>query len=238
MAREWRAAGRLKDRGEWAVEYLGRSDFQVKIRGFRVELGEIDAAVGRHTDVEFAVTLGVPLPSGATTLVTYVLPRAGSPLASDDDAAETIRTHAAATLPAHMVPGAVVVLGSVPLTPAGKLDRRALPAPEFTSTGEDGPGTDVERALAEVFSDVLGLPSVGVHDSFFDVGGNSILATTLTARIRELLDAAAFSVADVFEARTVRGIAARVSESGRSPGDVAAMAAMLMEFADGGEDAR
>ena len=115
------------------VEYIGRSDFQVKVRGFRIELGEIDAVLAVHHSVDFVVTVGAQSPSGATVLVSYV--RAANAGASID--LGELTAHAAASLPGHMVPSEIVQLDEIPLTPVGKLDRRALPAPEFgSSAGE------------------------------------------------------------------------------------------------------
>ncbi|MFG3703046.1 AMP-binding protein, partial [Micromonospora sp. NPDC047620] len=110
----------------WELDYVGRTDFQVKIRGFRIELGEIDAVLGRHPDVEFAITIGRETAAGATILVSYVL---GVPGRAVDPAAVT--DHVAAVLPPHMVPSAIVVLDEIPLTPVGKLDRKALPEPQL-----------------------------------------------------------------------------------------------------------
>ncbi|WP_420754087.1 non-ribosomal peptide synthetase, partial [Rhodococcus sp. O3] len=175
---------RWRSNGERAnAEYLGRSDFQVKIRGFRIELGEIDAVLTDHDDVAFAVTLGRTAPSGDTLLASYVLPETGHTV----DVAELL-AHVGRRLPGYMVPAAVTVLDRIPLTPVGKLDRRALPDPVFTSATEfTAPTTDIERTVAEVFTDQLGLDRVGVDDSFFDLGGNSLIATRVLARINAAL---------------------------------------------------
>ncbi|MGI9209836.1 MAG: non-ribosomal peptide synthetase, partial [Rhodococcus sp. (in: high G+C Gram-positive bacteria)] len=188
------------------VEYLGRSDFQVKVRGFRIELGEIDAALTAHPEVVFAHTLGHTAPSGDTVLVSYVLPE---PAADPDP--HTLRTHLAASLPAHMVPATVVVLDEIPLTPVGKLDRRALPVPDLAATGGDyrAPTSDVERVLAGIVAEVLGHPRVSVDDNFFDLGGNSLIATRVVARINTALGTDA-GVRALFEAPTVRALAVRV----------------------------
>ncbi|WP_138996528.1 non-ribosomal peptide synthase/polyketide synthase [Rhodococcus zopfii] len=188
------------------VEYLGRTDFQVKVRGFRIELGEIDAALTAHPDVTFAVTLGHTAPSGDTALVSYVLPDVGHTV---DIAA--VRAHAAGRLPAHMVPAAIVVLDEIPLTPVGKLDRRALPVPDLTATSGDyhPPSSDLEATIAELVAEVLGHDRVSVDDSFFDIGGNSLLATRVLARINAALGTDA-GVRALFEAPTVRTLAARI----------------------------
>ncbi|UBI03209.1 non-ribosomal peptide synthetase [Corynebacterium freneyi] len=214
------------------VEFIGRADGQLKIRGYRVELGEVEAALESLPGVSGAAATGA---DGAIVAAIVPAPDAGRvPTGAEARAA------LAGIVPEYMIPDAIAVIEELPVTANGKKDRAAVSAlvdrgPRGVAEPPDGP---VESAVAYLFGALTGAGGCSAADDFFDVGGNSILATTLTARIRELLDAAAFSVADVFEARTVRGIAARVSESGRSPGDVAAMAAMLMEFADGGEDAR
>ncbi len=169
--------------GSFDLEYLGRNDFQVKVRGFRIELGEIDAVLARHHTVVFAATIGYHTEAGATLLVAYVVPAAG---ATVDTA--TLIAHTAAHLPAHMVPSAIVALDAVPLTPVGKLDRAALPAPVFEAAAYRAPETTTEQVVAAAFSEVLGLDRVGRDDDFFDLGGNSLLATRLMARIGTDLD--------------------------------------------------
>ncbi|WP_156665248.1 non-ribosomal peptide synthetase, partial [Rhodococcus phenolicus] len=204
--RMYRTGDVVRWRTDGTVEYLGRTDFQVKVRGFRIELGEIDAALATHPDVTFAVTLGHTAPSGDTALVSYVLADAGRTV---DTVA--VRAHAAGRLPAHMVPAAIVVLDEIPLTPVGKLDRRALPVPDLTAASGDyhAPGTDLEATIAELVAEILGHDRVSVDDSFFDIGGNSLLATRVLARINAALGTDA-GVRALFEAPTVRTLAARI----------------------------
>ncbi|WP_216897108.1 non-ribosomal peptide synthetase [Nocardia alni] len=193
--------------GRHELEYLGRNDFQVKIRGFRVELGEIDAVLQHHPDVEFSITLGAETGSGAVALVSYVLPRVG---AAPDP--EELKAVAGRTLPAHMVPAAVVLLDSVPLTPLGKVDRKALPTPDFearTTTGR-APSTPREKLLAGLFAEVLGLESVGAEESFFALGGDSIVSIQLVSRAKAA--GLGFSARDVFERKTVAALAAAASD--------------------------
>ncbi|MFC9996173.1 non-ribosomal peptide synthase/polyketide synthase [Nocardia sp. NPDC127526] len=182
------------------VEYVGRNDFQVKVRGFRIELGEIDAALASFETVDFAVTVGHKTEAGATILAAYVLPVAGR---SIDIAALT--EHVAGRLPEYMVPTAITVLDAIPLTPVGKLDRRALPEPVFTARDFREPVTELEATLAEVFADVLGLEQVGADDSFFALGGDSILSIQLVSRAKAR--GIVFTPRDVFERRTVAGLA-------------------------------
>ncbi|WP_375540258.1 amino acid adenylation domain-containing protein [Nocardia sp. XZ_19_385] len=201
------------------VEYVGRSDFQVKIRGFRIELGEIDAALASFETVDFAVTVGHKNAAGAATLVSYVV---AAPGRSIDIA--TLTTHVEERLPAYMVPSSIMVLDAVPLTPVGKLDRKALPEPVFATTVSREPIGDIEARLAELFAQVLGLDEVGVEDSFFAVGGDSILSIQLVSRAKAA--GIVFTPRDVFEQRTVAGLAQVAAQ--------AAEAAVLEELPGGG----
>ncbi|WP_433601928.1 amino acid adenylation domain-containing protein [Nocardia sp. CA-135953] len=188
------------------LEYLGRSDFQVKIRGLRIELGEIDAVLARDEQVEYAVTIGLTGPAGATVLVSYVLPTTGTELDP-----ERLREQVAAELPSYMVPGYLVVLDDIPLTPVGKLDRKALPVPDFSAEKRPylAPRTRVERAVAEVFGEVLGSEQVSADESFFELGGNSLSATKVVARINSSLGST-IALRDLFDAPTVAQLSARV----------------------------
>ncbi|MFC0449395.1 amino acid adenylation domain-containing protein, partial [Rhodococcus jostii] len=182
----WRQArGAAGNAERSTLEYLGRSDFQVKVRGFRIELGEIDAVLARHPAVAFAATVGHTGPSGDTVLASYVRVLDGQ----DVDPAE-LRAYASERLPAHTVPSAVVVLDEIPMTPVGKLDRKALPAPEFGSTAAAfrAPATETERIVVDAFAEVLGVDRVGTADSFFDLGGNSLLATRIVSALQAALD--------------------------------------------------
>ncbi|MFE3029459.1 condensation domain-containing protein, partial [Nocardia tengchongensis] len=203
------------------LEYVGRTDFQVKVRGQRVELGEIDAVLGRVTGVDFAVTLGVAGPTGATALAAYLVRTPGTDL---DVAA--VRAAAADSLPAYMVPAAFVVLDSIPRNAVGKLDRNALPAPDFTidRTEYRPPAAGTEQALAQIYSELLGIERVGADDSFFALGGDSILAIQLVslARQRDLN----CTPLQVFEHRTVTALAAAI--------EAEAPVAVLEELPGGG----
>jgi amino acid adenylation domain-containing protein len=166
--------------GRRELEYLGRTDHQVKIRGFRIELGEIDAALARHPAVEFATTLGHRTPAGVTALVAYVKPRHGTcPTVAE------LTAHVRELVPNYMVPQAITLLHQVPLSPVGKLDRGALPEPVFAADhGYRAPGTPAEAALCKAFADVLAVERVGADDGFFELGGNSLLATKVVAQVR------------------------------------------------------
>ncbi|WP_257165209.1 non-ribosomal peptide synthetase, partial [Bradyrhizobium sp. SRS-191] len=172
----WRADGEL--------EYLGRLDHQVKIRGFRIELGEIEAALAEHAGVSQAVVVAQEDGSGDRRLVAYVV---GDEKAIDPVA---LSAHLKRRLPDYMVPAAsaFVVLDQLPLSPNGKLDRSALPQPQRRhSAAEGAPRTAAEEILAKLWSDLLGLHAVGVHDDFFELGGHSLLAMRLIAQVRHVL---------------------------------------------------
>ncbi|HEX5254708.1 MAG TPA: amino acid adenylation domain-containing protein, partial [Mycobacterium sp.] len=188
------------------LQYLGRADEQVKVRGYRIELGEIQSALASLAGVEQAAVIAREDRPGDKRLVGYVTGTA--------DPAE-IRVELGERLPPYMVPAAVVVIDALPLTPNGKLDTRALPTPESQDVdGYRAPGSAVEEILAGIYGDVLGLERVGVDDSFFDLGGDSLLAMRLFAAINIALDAD-LSVPTVFEAPTVAQLACRVGVGSR-----------------------
>ncbi|MEV6102007.1 amino acid adenylation domain-containing protein [Nocardia sp. NPDC051981] len=184
-----------------AIEYLGRSDFQVKIRGLRIELGEIDSALAAHESVGHAVTIGYRADSGAQSLVSYVV---AAPGYSIDTA--LLAEYLADRVPSYMVPSSIVVLDRIPLTPAGKIDRKALPEPVFADDKPyRAPRTSIEQLIAEAFAGVLHLDTIGIDDSFFALGGDSIMSIQLVNRARAT--GVVFSPRDVFERKTVAGLA-------------------------------
>ncbi|MFD5095498.1 non-ribosomal peptide synthase/polyketide synthase [Amycolatopsis thailandensis] len=195
---------RTGDLARWSddgvLEFLGRVDDQVKIRGFRVELGEVEAALIASASVTRAVVV-----AREDRLVAYVV-------GSDDG----LRDALAAKLPEHMVPSAFVVLDEIPLTPNGKLDRKALPSPEFATTNGREPRNAREETLCALFADVLGVERVGIDDGFFTLGGHSLLVMRLVSRISASLDATV-SVRDVFDAPTVAALAERLAEPSALP---------------------
>ncbi len=216
VANPFVAAGNVRDRSRlyrtgdlvrWLptgqLEYLGRTDFQVKLRGQRIELGDIEAALLRHGDVAQAVALVRNDGSTGDYLAGYVVPAPGR-----SPAERAVLDFAAATLPRYMVPSALVVLAQLPLTANGKLDRKALPVPEFASSAQFvPPGTPTEYVLAEILADVLGIDRIGMSDSFFDLGGNSLVATRVIARINAELGTGV-SVRTLFENPTIGALAA------------------------------
>ncbi|WP_051828466.1 amino acid adenylation domain-containing protein [Streptomyces bicolor] len=191
---------RRTDDGE--LEFAGRVDAQVKIRGFRVELGEIEAALTAHQAVAQAVAVARDDGPGGRRLVGYVVPAAGE--TADPD---RIREYVARRLPDYMVPAAVLALGALPVTRNGKVDRKALPAPDFAAraTGR-GPRTGAEEKLCRLFAEVLDLERVGSDDNFFELGGDSGLAMRLAGRIREEFDAE-LPIRQFFGSPTPAGVA-------------------------------
>ncbi|MFI5911641.1 amino acid adenylation domain-containing protein [Dactylosporangium sp. NPDC051541] len=192
----WRADG--------TAEFLGRIDGQIKLRGLRIELGEIEAALREQPGVTDAAAVVREDQPGDRRIVAYVT-----------GAADVVAARSALKerLPDYMVPVAVVALDALPLSPSGKLDRRALPAPQIVrdaSTALAEPRTPAEVRLAELWRDLLTLPAVGIDDDFFDLGGHSLLATQLVARVRKKFGAGV-SVLDVFQQPTIRELAALVS---------------------------
>ncbi|HEV3052502.1 MAG TPA: amino acid adenylation domain-containing protein, partial [Longimicrobium sp.] len=167
-ARLYRSGDRARWRADGTLEFLGRTDFQVKVRGFRIEPGEIEAVLRRHADVREALVIVREDQPGEPRLVAYVVGRVE---------AEELREHLRKSVPEYMVPAAFVVLEALPLSPNGKLDRRALPAPELVSgeTGYVAPRLPLEAALAGIWAEVLGRARVGVNENFFDLGGHSLL---------------------------------------------------------------
>ncbi|MFJ6000412.1 amino acid adenylation domain-containing protein [Streptomyces sp. NPDC092370] len=207
--------GDLARRGaDGVIEYLGRTDDQVKIRGFRIEPGEIEAALAALPGVrEAAVVARRDLGMGDdAVLVAYVTGTAGSA----PDPAE-LRRALAASLPEHLVPSAFVVLDSLPLSPSGKLDRRALPVPELGAavTGRR-PRNPSEEILCDLFAEVLGLPEVGIDDDFFALGGHSLLATRLASRVRSTMGVE-LPLRTVFDAPTVAALAHRLDTRSTRP---------------------
>ena len=199
---------RWQDGGE--LEYLGRVDDQVKVRGFRIEPGEIEAVLAAQPGVARAVVVVREDRPGDRRLVGYVVPAGGSRL---DPAG--IRAAAGRVLPEHMVPVAVVVLDALPLSVNGKLDRRALPAPTFNAGAGREPSSPAEGILCELFAEVLGVERVGVNDSFFDLGGHSLLVTQLISRVRSVLGVE-LGIQVVFENPAVESLARSLEGAGEA----------------------
>jgi non-ribosomal peptide synthetase component F len=195
----WRADGEL--------EFLGRLDHQVKIRGFRIELGEIEASLLAHPGVSQAAVVAREDAPGEKRLVAYVVGEASG-------AASELRAHLQQRLPDYMLPAAFVSLAALPLTANGKLDRRALPAPEGRPAGLAyvAPRNATEAALAAIWAEVLGVEHVGIEDDFFELGGHSLKATRVMSRLREALGVE-LPLRALFENSNVKNLAAYVANT-------------------------
>ncbi|MFD0631693.1 condensation domain-containing protein [Catenulispora yoronensis] len=191
---------------EGDLEFLGRADDQVKIRGFRIEPGEVEAVLRAHPGVrEVAVVAREDRPR-VKRLAAYIVPASASQGSSGGADAAELRAYAATRLPDYMVPAAFVMLDALPLTRTGKVDRRALPVPEFTGSGAARPPRDVpEQVLCDLFADVLGVADVGVDDDFFELGGDSI--TSIQLAVRAHRSGLPLAPRDIFERRTVAELA-------------------------------
>ncbi|WP_157107047.1 AMP-binding enzyme, partial [Nocardia arthritidis] len=177
-ARMYRTGDVVAWNGNGELEYRGRADFQVKIRGFRIELGEIEAALLALPGVAQTAVIAKSDPKTGDRLVAYLV-------AADEAGVDVaqVKSELSAGLPSYMVPSAFVVLDALPLNVNGKLDRKALPEPEFEVQAFRAPSTPIEEIVASVYADVLGVERVGADDDFFALGGNSLLATQVVARI-------------------------------------------------------
>jgi len=195
--RMYRTGDLGRRRPDGMIDFVGRANDQVKIRGFRVEVAEVESVVARYPGLAHAVVVAREVEPGDKRLTAYVVAESG-----EVDVA-SLRAHAKELLPEYMVPTAFVTLDSLPLTPNGKLDRRALPAPVLEGMpAYRTPGTTRQEILCSLFADVLGVPRVGVNDSFFDLDGESLKAMRLINSINSALGVE-LSISDIFDAPTV-----------------------------------
>ncbi|WP_062347635.1 non-ribosomal peptide synthetase [Herbidospora yilanensis] len=208
--RVYRTGDRVRWLPDGTLEFLGRHDDQVKLRGFRIELGEVETRLRELPGVDGAVAMVRRAASGEDQLVGYVT--------GTEIAGPALREALAERLPGYLVPSAVVVVAAWPLTPNGKIDKRALPDPVHDGTGYRAPDGPVEEALAGVFAGVLGLPGVGADDDFFLSGGNSLTVTRLVARVQDALGVE-LPVRAVFRSPTVAGLAALIRDSAETGAD-------------------
>jgi amino acid adenylation domain-containing protein len=204
--RLYRTGDRVRFRTDGTLEFLGRLDDQLKIRGFRIEPGEIEAALVKIPVIRNAAVIPQTANSGATQLVAYIV-AAGS--ISDDEIRDRLRL----VIPTHMIPSAFLRLETLPLTSNGKVDRKALPKLEFTRSSSatyDPPRSEIERSLAQIWQELLGVTSIGLDDDFFNLGGHSILAVRLMARIKDAFGLSS-PIATLLHAPTVRRLAAAIA---------------------------
>jgi amino acid adenylation domain-containing protein len=209
-ARVYRTGDRVRWDAAGQIEFLGRVDHQVKIRGYRIELEEIEAAIGAHGDVRECV-VAVQDAAGGERLVAYVVPQA-----SATDAAVTLidrlRRFLGERLPVYMLPAVMQTLDTLPKTPNGKVDRARLPAIQAAADAgptAHPPTTETEQVIAQMWQDALGREQIGIHDNFFDLGGHSLMAITIFARLRGAL-APGLRLIDLFDRPTVHTLAAFV----------------------------
>jgi len=211
QARAYRTGDLVRFRSspaDGAIEFLGRIDQQLKISGFRIEPGEIESALLALPEIEACFVEARPLPSGEATLVAYTVPTQGM-----ESSAEAAARQLELSLPRYMVPSFFVTLPTLPLNANGKVDRGALPAPDFegNAAGEGAaqPRSFVEQAIARIWEDVLALPRVGIHANFFSIGGQSLLATQVITRVRDHFDID-LPIQAIFDRPTIAGLAEKV----------------------------
>ncbi|MEU7185259.1 amino acid adenylation domain-containing protein [Streptomyces sp. NPDC045369] len=207
-ARMYRTGDLVRWTADGQLDYIGRADSQVKMRGFRIELGEIETVLVSHPAVARATVNLRELTPGDARLVAHLVP-----VSREAFDATALRRHLRDRLPAYMVPTALVALDTLPLTPNGKVDRKALPAPDPRSElGGRGPRSPKEEILCGLYADVLRVPRVGIDDSFFVLGGHSLMATRLISRIRTALDVE-LPIGALFEAPTVAALVRRIDSA-------------------------
>ncbi|QKY12015.1 AMP-binding protein [Janthinobacterium lividum] len=195
-------------RADGVIEFAGRRDYQIKLRGFRIELGEIEVKLCTCDGVRDAIVVAREDQPGDKRLVAYVVPQEGAA-----PTAAQLRLQLLAMVADYMVPSAFVSLEAFPLTPNGKIDRKALPAPDQSALPQrqyEAPQGEVEQALAQLWQDLLGLEQVGRRDSFFELGGHSLLATQLVLRVRQALDVE-LPLMKVFQAPTLSAMGEEIS---------------------------
>ena len=199
------------------LEFLDRTDRQVKIRGFRIELGEIESALSQHPDVQEAVILAREEDSGDKRLIAYLVLNSAVSI-GDSAPIKNLRSFLREQLPDYMVPASFMFLEAMPLTPNGKVDFKALPAPETNSSEADfiAPETLEEQVLADIWAEILGLKQVGINDNFFELGGHSLLATQLIAKVRDRFQVE-LSLRCLFQSPTVASLAATIAKTKSEP---------------------
>ncbi len=210
------------------IDFLGRIDHQVKIRGYRIELGEIEAVLNEYPSVKTCIVVARAEVGDDKRLVAYIVARAG-----EEPSYLDLRSFLRARLLEHMIPSAFVLLDEMPLTPNGKINRRALPAPEVSRPELEqryvAPRNDIEVALVDMWQEVLGINEIGVSDNFFDLGGHSLKATRLLAKVRSIFRTQ-LPLSVVFEATTIEALARALVQHEPKPGQTAKIAHVLQRI--------
>lgn len=210
--RLYRTGDRVRYRADGQLEFVGRVDHQVKIRGFRVELSEIEALLNHHPQIQDVVVVARDDHGNHKRLVAYVVLNAGAP-ASTAEAAAQLTDYLKAKLPDYMIPSAFVVLEALPLTPTGKVDRQKLPQPTYTAMAPYvAPRTSVEAKLATLWAELLHLERVGIHDSFFALGGDSLLTAVLMTYVEEAFRVEVFT-GQFYQSPTIAGLATLIDQA-------------------------
>jgi acyl carrier protein len=201
------------------IEFLGRLDHQVKIRGHRIELGEIEATLSEHQGIREAVVIAREDSEGDVRLVAYIIWQNGSSVLASD-----VKDYLKVKLPDYMIPSHYLTIDKFPLTPNGKIDRKAFPdyseyISELTPKDRILPANELEEKIASVWRDLLKMPKVGINDNFFDIGGHSLLAVQLHSRLKEVLDPE-LTLIDIFTYPTIHSIEAFVNKKANSKNEI------------------
>jgi acyl carrier protein len=210
-ARMYKSGDLARYREDGALEFFGRADDQVKVHGYRIELGEIEAVLAAHPGVKSCAVVAREDEPGTKRLVGYLVSKDGEALASAE-----LRDFLNTSLPDYMVPTQFVVLDTLPLTPNGKVDRKALPAPSTWAAGGGkggAPQTQTQKAIAEIWRDLLKVDDIGIDDDFFDLGGHSLAATALIQRLRSTFGVD-LRLASLFDRPTIAGLSEAVDVLG------------------------
>jgi amino acid adenylation domain-containing protein len=224
-ARIYKTGDLVRFKGDGKIEFLGRMDHQVKIRGFRIEIGEIEAALNRHPGVKTAAVTARDDSAGGKRLVAYVAPKhdhdgMDDPKSAGGKLISSLRDWLKSKMPEYMVPSDFVLLEAMPLTPNGKIDRKALPAPDLvraeSSSSYVAPRSPTEQLLSEIWARELGLEKAGVNDNFFDIGGHSLLLVRVQASLCKALNAKV-SIVEMFQYPTIRSLASHLDQPSAKP---------------------
>jgi acyl carrier protein len=235
--RLYRTGDVARYRPDGAIEFLGRVDNQIKIRGFRVEIGEIETALISHPSVREAAVIAIEDAPGEKRLIAYVVgARRQLSIVSDE-----LRAYLKERLPEYMLPLAFIQMDALPLSPNGKVDRRALPAPEQVkaafAVASIGPRTPLEEILCGIWQEVLGAEQVGVTDNFFELGGHSLLVTQIISRVREIFRVE-LPVRKLFDAVTIEQLSSIIVENETKPGQTESIARTLKTIRNMPEEER